>query len=386
MRILHVTPYYYPAEVYGGPVQCVYHIASEQARLGHEVTVYTSNALDRNKLLSKETVTKILNGVKVYYFHNVLRGGNVFFTPEIFRTAKKEIKNFDIIHLHEYRTIQNVAVAWYAKKYGVNYCLEGHGTIRPFVKYEKLKKIFDFIIGRKILKNSSGFIAITNKEVEDYKEMNIKREKITIIPNGIDLSEFKKSRGDLRDELGIKKDEIVILFLGRIAKIKGLDFLIRTIKNVKDENFKLLIAGPDEQGEKRRIKDIIKQEGIENKVIWVGSVFDETKQKLFRTANLFVLPSIQDTFPITLLEAWMHNLPIICTKSCSLASIIQKENVGIIVNYGDIKQFSKKLTMLINNKKLRDELGRKGKRLVLKKYTWQKIIPQIVTYYSALQK
>ena len=195
MKILQIIPYFYPAWAYGGPVRVAYELAKKLVELGHSVTVYTTDANDEKRRIRDTRGIKDINGIKIKYFKNlrnsVAHKHHLFISPAMILTVRKELHGFDIIHLHDYRTFQNIVVHCYAKKYGIPYILQAHGSVLPFFQKQKPKKIFDVLWGYKILKNASKVIALTKTEAEQYNKMGVDEDKIEIVPNGIDLSEYE---------------------------------------------------------------------------------------------------------------------------------------------------------------------------------------------------
>src|SRR3972149_1869933 len=126
MKILEVTNLFAP--VHGGAAEAPYQLCKQLAKRGHEVTLYTSDFK-----LSQEYITPIPE-VKVYGFKTWLNLANFHITPGIMKRAKREIKSFDIIHLHNYRTFQNIVICFYARKYGMPYVLQVHGGVLPIVQ------------------------------------------------------------------------------------------------------------------------------------------------------------------------------------------------------------------------------------------------------------
>ena len=192
MRILQVCPKFHHS-IASGSTKVVYTISKELAKRGHLVTVFTSNMKDKhNKITKKDKVEKI-NGVKVYRFQTVAtiftREMKLFVTPTMIQMLKKKIRTFDVIHLHEYTTFQNIVTRHYACKYGVPYVLQVHGSLPRIGAWKKLKWLFDVSFGYSLLRDTSKVIALGRVEAEQYKRMGVPEEKIAIIPNGIDLSE-----------------------------------------------------------------------------------------------------------------------------------------------------------------------------------------------------
>ncbi|MBI3814450.1 MAG: glycosyltransferase, partial [Nitrospinae bacterium] len=202
MNILHIVPYFYPAWSYGGTPRVVYELCRELVRKGHNITVYTTDVFDKDSrqsaVGSRQSTTCIeteVEGIKIKYFRNLSNtlafNQKVFISPGILKDLKKNLRQFDIVHLHEFRTLQNAAAYRYLTKYKIPYILSAHGSVLRLMGKEFLKGLFDVCIGFKILKSAKRVIAVSKIEVEQYINMGVPKDKISLIPNGINLTEFK---------------------------------------------------------------------------------------------------------------------------------------------------------------------------------------------------
>jgi glycosyltransferase involved in cell wall biosynthesis len=151
MKILQMIPAFYPALAYGGTVNVAYNISKELAKRGHEVTVYTSDTLDKDSR-QKENFT-VINDIKVYYFKNIsnrLAWARFVLNTGVISALRKNINDFDIIHLHGFRNFQNVFCNYYAKEHNIPYVLQAHGDL-PYANQKILiKKVIDSIISSKV--------------------------------------------------------------------------------------------------------------------------------------------------------------------------------------------------------------------------------------------
>jgi glycosyltransferase involved in cell wall biosynthesis len=216
MNILQVSPSFYPCFDFGGVVRVVYEISKELESKGHNVTVYTTDGCTKRLKVEKNVLVQ-LDGIEVYYFRNLsnklktkLKIGTPYY---LFRIIRKDIKNFDIIHIHEHRTILAVIVHYYAKKNNIPYIVQSHGSVMPYYQKTWFKKLFDKLWGKKILTDASKLIALTETESKQYEVMGGDGEKIEIIPNGIiyDVYENLPKKGEFRKKYNIKNDEKIIL-------------------------------------------------------------------------------------------------------------------------------------------------------------------------------
>jgi glycosyltransferase involved in cell wall biosynthesis len=202
-----------PQNFGGGVTAVVYNISKELIKRGHEVTIYTSAALNVQKKMDNIDNPTIIDGIEVYYFPYIMHHYTFFITPSLIPYIRKSIKNFDLIHLHDNRSFQAIPVHHYAKKYETPYVFQAHGNVLPLFRIRHLKKLYDLVWGYKILKDAKKVIALTEIEAEQYKKMGVDENKIEIIPNGIDFSQYKKLplRGSFKKKFNISEDKEIIL-------------------------------------------------------------------------------------------------------------------------------------------------------------------------------
>jgi len=374
MKILQVANLFSP--VHGGSAEVPFQLSKELAKKGHEVTIYASDFK-----LSQEYINSIPE-VKVYAFKTWSSWANLYVTPGIIKKAKEETRHFDIIHMHNYRTFQNIVVHHYAKKYGVPYVLQAHGSLVTFFQKRWLKRAFDAAWGYRLLKDASKLIAITKTEAEQYKSMGVSEDKIEIIPNGIDLSEFDNlpQRGEFRREYGLGSDQRIILYLGRVHKTKGLDLLGKAFADLS-KNFneaKLVVVGPDD-GYLSALEALIKELDIEEKVLFTGPLYGRDKLEAYVDSDIHVSPRAWEPFGLTLLEACACGTPVICSEGCGIADVIDGQ-VGLAVPY-DKDQLQDALLRMLGDDKMRLEFGEKGKSLVREEFNWEKVAGQVERLY-----
>ena len=171
MKILQMIPAFYPAMAYGGTVNVAYNMCKELVKRGHEVTVFTSDAFDKDSRQKEKYA--IIDGIEVYYFRNIsnkLAWSRFVLNTGVISALHKNIKYFDIIHLHGYRNFQNIFCYYYANRYKVPYVLQAHGSLPHFNQKQLMKKSIDSIIGYKILQNASRVIALNKTEADQYKK------------------------------------------------------------------------------------------------------------------------------------------------------------------------------------------------------------------------
>ncbi|MBA7659559.1 Alpha-monoglucosyldiacylglycerol synthase [subsurface metagenome] len=388
MRILQVTPTFMPSN-FGG-ISLFYNLSKNLTKRGHEVVVYTTDIKDRYSRLAEIQGGRNIDGIKVWYYRNISNTLATKYRLSVPRgmslAIRRKINSFDIIHLHNFRTFQNILIHHYAKKYDIPYVLQAHGSLTTFFHKRWLKRIFDVIWGRRILKDVSKVFALTPIEAEQYKNMGVSEHKIEIVPNGLDLSEFDNlpERGEFRTKYGLDANQKIILFLGRIHRIKGLDLLIKVFSDLAKflDDVKLVIAGPDD-GYLTSLKKLVADSEISEKVLFTGPLYGQEKLKAYVDADVYILPSFYETFPMTLLEAMACGTPVIVTDRCGIADVINGQ-AGLVVPY-DKDQLRDALLHMLSDDQMRLRFGEKGKLLVREKFNWEKIAEQVEGVYRGVQ-
>jgi len=375
LRILQVIPFF--ARRHGGTVQAVYSLSTELVRMGHRVTVLTTDfELDYDLLkMAKD------NRIEVVPIPCQLSIMGFLVTRSVKSWLRSNIRHYDVIHMHGFRSYQNSAVRDAAKKARVPYVLQARGSVLPFFEKRHLKMLYDVIWGRKILRDAHAVIALNRMEFGQCLEMGVNKERISTIPNGIDLSKFENLPDKLqsRTRFGLSCNDRVILSLGRIHRIKGLDLLARAFSRLSQEmdGIRLVIVGPDD-GFLKDLNAIIDALDIRDKVLIAGALYGGEKIDAYVAADVYVLPSVFEAFPNSVLESWACGTPVIMTDRCGIADLVKGSGYVVRYDENDLKEALKDL--LVDDGK-RDEMGRLGKHFVETELGLPIIAEQIESLY-----
>ncbi|NLG05992.1 MAG: glycosyltransferase [Clostridia bacterium] len=389
MKILQVIPYY--AWAYGGPVRVVYELSHCLARKDHEITIYTTNVGKTGRLTEDEKIV-MDKAIDVKYFdcksNWVAERGKLHFSPQMRRTLKREVKCFDLVHIHEPRGISGVYAGHFANKFGIPYLIQVHGASPLALTGQssifKLCKIcFDKILGQDLLMGASHVIALTETEASQYSRLHIPESKITIIPNGINALDYKEQPKPRAFRLlyGIPEDQKIILFLGRIHKIKGIELLIEAFTDVLRfrTDVILVLIGPDD-GNLKSTLNLIREKGITDNVMYLGPVFGKEKLLAYFDADIYVLPSVYETFPVTVLEAMACGTPTIVTDRCGIAKTMGQYVSVAKYEKGDL---SAMILGMLDNYATAKERAYLGQMKVMEYYGWDHIAKQYEQVYES---
>jgi len=383
MRILQVY-HIFPAS-FGGVSTVVHQVTKELCKRGHKVHVLTTNAYFEGEENQEDKV-------KVYRFALISQTFSRYnlIVPEakFLLYAKRIVKEYDCIHIHGYRNPYNAIIYHYATRYDVPYVLQVHGSL-PRMAKKRLKMVYDVFFGYRLLKDASKVIALSRVEADQYRSMHIPEEKIAIIPNGIDLSEYAElpPKGSFKKEFNIPKDKKIILYLGRIHKIKGIDFLIKAYAHLtKKMNFKdaiLVIAGPDD-GYLGEVKSLVQELDISNSVLFTGPLYGKDKMSAYVDSDVYVLPSRYETFPMTVLEAYACGKPVIASKVGGLMDLVIEGVTGLLFEPSDATGLAESIFLLLDNQEKTEDMGLKGRQFVKENFSIEKVVDRLEKVYEGV--
>jgi len=306
--------------------------------------------------------------VNLILLHSII---NRFYIPYFsFLQLSKLVKKSEIIHLMSHWTIINVIVYFMARFYNKPYTFCPAGTLKIFGRSAMLKKIYNYIIGKKIIKNAFMCIVITEKEKSDFDDFKINYNKITTIPNGISPCEFYPN--STAKKLFVKNFNLenveYLLFMGRLNEIKGPDLLLKAFIKLSSEFKKLhvVFAGPDE-GMKKSLTNEAKKYFLSDRVHIIGHVAGDYKVGAYCGAKLLVIPSRREAMSIVALEAGACGTPVLLTTECGFDEV---KEVGCEVVTPSVEGLYKGAQRMLKFKKL-DYIGDELRQKVIDKYTWK---------------
>ena len=378
MKILQVIQFFAPQ--FGGTVNAVYNLSKELSKQGHDVTIITTDfGFNKDYSTSIEEA-----GVQVVPFKCVFNWASFLYSPSMKNWLNNNIMKFDVIHMHNFRSYQNSAVCDYAIKHEIPYILHAHGSILQIFKKKSLKKLFDLIYGKKILKNAAKLIAVSDLEKEQYKEMGICESRIEKIPNGLVLKRYFNQDYDFRGSNNVITKSIV-LYLGRKDHVKGIDFLIKSFQSFLDDygDVTLIIAGPD-CGNEKELVNLVKKLKIEDNVKFLGFIGDVCSA--YKAADILVYPVRYEIFGLVPFEAILCGTPVIVTENSGCGEIIRAANCGYLVKYGEIEDLKNKMIHMITNPKIGEEFVENGNKYIMNNLNWKNINENIEEVYASIKK
>ena len=364
MKIGIFTDTYNP--VTSGVVTSINMIEQEMKKRGHEVFVFTtSKSIQPN---DNQTLY-MLNSIPLLIAKQYKNRIATFYSREIAKQIK-EI-GLDIVH-----TQTEFSVGAFGKiisrKYDIPFIHTYHTMWEDYVHYIsplkgrniRLKRLAR-TISRAFVRKAECVITPSNKTAKYLKyKCKVKNKPIYVIPTGIDISPFKSSnfteeeRDNLKKSLGIKPNEKIILFLGRVASEKSIDVIMDIMPSIFEEHpdYKFLIVGDGPS--KKDLEEQARKLNIDNNVIFTGKVPWNEVPKYYNIGDVFVNASITETQGLTFIEAMSAEIPVVAKYAPNLSEFIHTNKNGILVKKNS--DFKKAIIDVIENENLRKTLIRGG--------------------------
>ena len=372
MKIALVCPASFPATQFGGIVFLATDLAREMSKIGHDVTIYTTD-LDFSNGTNK--FNKQLPRIEKFEKFTINRT-HVWFSLKLFfvNTAMfKEIENNkpDIIHTIGLRSFQSITAWRISKKLKIPLILSDQGglTTHPFLNesglfLKALYKIQNYFIKKMI--NHASIISAANEYEEDiFLKMN-KKAQIKIIRNGVNLKNLISTQ-NFRMKYNINSK--FILFVGRFSKSKGIETLIHSFNIIKnDDRFSdiyLVIMGVD-FGFEKRMEELIIKFNLSKRIVVIKNPPREDVISAYGESEFLILPSQWELSPLVPLESFAFKKPVISTKSHGIPFTVQDDENGILVDPENPEHLAKAITKLLLDDNLRIKLGLSGYNFVHK--------------------
>jgi 1,2-diacylglycerol 3-alpha-glucosyltransferase len=376
MKILITTDVFTPTV--NGVVTSVLNLRTQLIERGHDVRILTLSEDNFSK--KEENVYYIKSfGVKIYpnarattNFNNKYIEEIINWAPDIIHSqcefssfifAKKISKKLNIPIIHTYHTMYEYYTHYFT--HNKNFGKKVVGTL-----------------SRKLLSDVKTVIAPTEKVEQLLKNYGIKNDIVTV-PTGIKLEEFDKQLtrseiDELKEELGIGRENKVLVTIGRLGKEKNIEELLENMPNLlmKHEKLVLLIIGdgPFRSELEKKAKKI----GIDENVIFTGMINPQDIHKYYKLGDIFVSASKSETQGLTYLEALASGLPAVCREDLCLRKVIINEYNGFV--YKNSNEYLEKVETILNDKNLHTLMSHNARK-VAEKYSEKNFGMQVENVY-----
>jgi len=385
MRILHVIPSL--AARFGGPPKAAQELCRELVRRGEEVCIYTTDIDGRERLqVPVDSARRDKDGIECWYFST--RGSGLYgVSVALVNTVRRNIRNFDVVHIHSLYRFSTAVAAFYCRKYGVPYIMRPHGTLDPYIyqRHRMRKTIYERLIENRNLERAAAVHFTAAEEMSLAQSLGLKFRGV-VVPLGIDVSLPSSSDDVLRAQFAHQWPETsgkrTILFFGRITQKKGLDLLVKAFGQIAREHgdVHLFLAGPDDEDYGRKVRAWLADEGVTNRATFAGMLTGASKEAALAAADVFVLPSYTENFGLAVIEALAAGIPCIISNRVNIWRELSSAGAAIVVKC-DAHELASAIVALLNSPDLRSRLSDAGRKLVADQYTWATAADRMIALY-----
>lgn len=305
---------------------------------------------------------------------------NVFRISTFFISIFKAIENIkpDVIHAHGTFFPFSVILPFLNRKYPL--ILTVHALVANEYVYHKggsyfFKRFIDQRLEKYIILNIKNVIVVSPILKKPVEKM--KNNVVYFIPNALNTDEIR----DLNIANPVRLKKPSVLFVGSFSKIKGLDVLINSIPLIqrKYASIHLYIAGSGSR--ENELRKLVKTLGVEKNVEFLGYITGSDKYKYYQSSDIYVIPSLSDSFPTSLLEAMMMKLPVVASNVGGIPFIITDKKSGMLFESNNPKDLSEKIILLLENSDLRTKIADCG-FLRVQEFTWENSAKKTIDLYE----
>lgn len=383
MNMTFVTTHLPPDYHYGGVVQSGHALINEFKKRISNLNIFcVSKEPEKVKKIHSENVICSKSNV----FHRW--GFSFSFAWRFYKAAKKA----DLVVINGIFSFPVTAAGLICISLNKRYVVFLRGGLLPKAfAVKKLKKIlFYTLFTKRILKNASLVQTTSDSEYNNFLKLNIKTP-VVMIPNGTVIpgdADFSKGLNSNIMKM-LPADGKIVLFMGRLEPIKGLDLLLNAWydykKNRPDSDAILIIAGPDERNYIYKLKKQAEDLGLTNNVIFTGLVKSDDKWALYKRADIFVCPSYSENFGLVIAESLACGTAVIASKSTPW-DLLEKTAAGKWIT-PDRKELSNAIETLLSLPSQEiEQMGFRGKKFVEERFSWDVIAQKLTDIFLQVAK
>jgi len=372
------------------PRTMVYGLAKHLTSNGkHEITIVQPS---RSSRFAKDHSKRTDDKIETIFFPAFFLRNISYNIPNLLSEIKILSKllseaRYEIIQAYDQSYLATVAPVLIKKRYKVPIVLTtdnlaGYSWFYGDAFVDVVAKSYTYSIGKWMLNSYDRLVFLYTKALNEIEKFGVPRNRVCSIPNGVEPERFRLDSDidDLRTELSVAYDEKVLLFIGRLAKVKRVDILIALTKSLIKEGFKvktiLVGDGPD-----RKLYEKLAS-STANNVIFVGQVPRTEVHKYYPLADVFVLPSLSEGLPQVLLEASAAGKPCVATDVNGTSDIIVHGETGYLVERSNVDAYRRYVKVLLEDEDLSRRMGSKAAKFVKENFSWDVVVDRYEKMYE----
>jgi glycosyltransferase involved in cell wall biosynthesis len=366
----------------GGTVRAALDMSVAQARRGHEVTLATIDDTDASRALEGvDSPPRVLR-------LPAPRGLMGRWTSAQFREVRNAVRGLDVAHIHAVWAPTNPQIAAACRAEGVPYVVTAHGMLDDWAISQKAmkKRLYMALWARRMLRDASAVHFTANEEMRQSMRW-LPRDNAVSIPLLFDAGEYADLPGEelARARFGLEGERRpILLFLSRLSKGKRADLVIGAARELRAMGVDALtvIAGAGDPDEEAPLREMVRRDGLEDCVRFVGSVYGREKVSLYQCARVFALPSDHENFCFALVEAMAAGAPAITVRTVAIWEELVESGGALAVD-ADPAAIARAAADLLRDGALARAMGDKARRFAMETMSEARVAPRYESMYLA---
>lgn len=368
MKILQIATVITPENAYGGPTTVAFNHCRALIAQGHDVTLVAgAQGFDGPLPNTYQGVP-----VKLFPVVQVIPGAGFagMASPAMLKWLRSNLKAADAVHVHLARDFVTLPAAALAQNLGLRTCVQTHGMIDPSDKL--LAKPLDAALTRRVLRAAAKVFYLTDVEREGVLAVAGPGVRVEELHNGLDADSMPQP---------VAHERVTVLYLARLQARKRPMVFVEAAKELASEFPEVVfrMVGPDE-GEGAAVSAAISASGLGDRLVWSGPADRAGCQQAMSEADVYVLPSVDEPYPMSVLEALAARLPVVLTDTCGLAPAVARADAGT-VTINDPTQIAPAIRRYLADGELRAATADRAQRLIAAEFSMQPIVDQLVAAY-----
>ena len=341
-----------------------------------DVIVFSRDGFKTNKISENVTAFPTNSFSKFNYIFDAYKIGKQLFRQN----------NYDLIDTQD-PFFTGLVGYWLKKKFKKSLEIHFHGDFWGNA-FQSEAGIFQLFLSKFIARYADGIRVVSQGIKEKLVKKGIAPEKIAVIPTPVDLEKFKAFEPEkvkqIKDDYFNKK---IILYAGRLVKVKNLPLLLKAVAMIRNSKHNIILLIIGEGGEKAKLKRKVRRLEIEDVVVFISSAPQKDLVNYYHAADVFVLPSFSESLGKVLIEAGAAGCPVVSTETTGARDIVVEGRTGYLAPIGDENAMVEKILKVLRMEDSeRKEMAKNAQRILEEKFSQEKSIEKVVTFWNKLIK
>jgi D-inositol-3-phosphate glycosyltransferase len=373
----------------GGMNVYIRELSRQMARRAHTMDIFTRRVdADTPEITIIDERTRVIqvqagpiNGSKASMQKHLVE-----FTDGVFAFHDDHNIHYDLVHSHYF--LSGAVANALTEQWGIPHVAMFHTLAEAKNRHhpEEREPVSRIRAEAEVAAAADLIICATEGEMEmltgDY---GADPERVTVVPCGVDTLRFRPMKRErVRCKLDIPKDEQIVLFVGRIEPLKGIDVALRAVAQLPHPT-RLLVVGGDNQdaGRKDELLGLAAELGIEGRVTFLDAIPHADLPLYYNAADVCVVPSYYESFGLVALEAMACGIPVVASRVGGLKETVMDGHTGYLVPWRCADSFAERLGLLLSDEALRRKMGRQA-RTEAERFRWSEVAAQVEEVYHEL--